>query len=352
MVGEQVAGLDVLQLRDRADVAVDERVGLLVLLPLEQHQPAQPLLRAVAEVDERRVGRDRAAVDAEGVDLPGERIGDGLEDERGGAATRVDAGRALAHGRGDALDEQVEQRMRAEVLRRDAAGDRVQLVGRDRALERSRDRRGVELLAGEVALHQRLVGQDDGIEKLLAVLGDEVGHLGRDGDRVALARSLGIHVRAVVQQVDDPRQLVLAADRELDRDATVGELLLKRGERAVEVGALAVEHVDEDDARELEALRAGPDPGRVHLDAHHAGDDDERALDDEQARDRVRLEARVAGRVDQVDLAPLPLEVRERRGERHLPLVLVLVPVADSRPGLDGAETVDGARLEEHRLHE
>ena len=143
-----------------------------------------------------------------------------------------------------------------------------------------------------------------------------------------------------------------AADRELDRDAAVGELLLQRGERAVEVGALAVEHVHEDDARELELLGARPHAGGVHLDAHHAGDDDERALDDAQARDRVGLEARVAGRVDQVDLASLPLEVRERRGERHLPLVLVLVPVGDGRARLDGAEAVDRTGLEEHRLHE
>ena len=71
-----------------------------------------------------------------------------------------------------------------------------------------------------------------------------------------------------------------------------GELLLQRGERAEEVGALAVEHVHEDDARELERLGAGPHARGVHLDAHHAGDDDERALDDVQARDRVGLEAR------------------------------------------------------------
>ena len=39
-----------------------------------------------------------------------------------------------------------------------------------------------------------------------------------------------------------------------------------------------------------------------------AADDDERALDDAQRRERVGLEARVAGRVDEVDLAALPLE--------------------------------------------
>ena len=79
-------------------------------------------------------------------------------------------------------------------------------------------------------------------------------------------------------------------------------------------------------------------------------DDDERALDDVERRDRVRLEAGVAGRVDQVDLASLPLEEGERGGQRHLALLLVLVPVGDRAAGLDGAEAVDLAGLEEHRL--
>jgi hypothetical protein len=48
----------------------------------------------------------------------------------------------------------------------------------------------------------------------------------------------------------------------------------------------------------------------------------------------------------------LPLEVAERRRERHLPALLVLVPVGGGRPAFDRAETVDRAGLEEHRLHQ
>ena len=75
-----------------------------------------------------------------------------------------------------------------------------------------------------------------------------------------------------MQQVDDPRQLVLGADRQVHGDAALGELLAELLERAEEVGALAVEHVHEDDAREPERLGAVPDAARLHLDAHHAAD--------------------------------------------------------------------------------
>src|SRR5204863_112143 len=132
----------------------------------------------------------------------------------------------LLRRRRDTLDQQVEQGSRAEILRRDGTGDREDLSARDRVLERVGDLFVRELLTVEVALHQRLVRLDDGVEQLLAVL------------------------------------------------------------------------------------------------------------------------------VDQVDLAALPLEMAERGGQRHLPLVLVVVPVAGRIAGLDRAEPVDRAGLEEHRLDE
>src|SRR5262249_36785008 len=102
---------------------------------------------------------------------------------------------------------------------------------------------------------------------------------------------------------------------------------------------------DEDDARETLLLGALPLPRRLHLDPHDRADCEERALDDLQGRDRIALEARVAGRVDEVDLPLLPLEVADRRGEGHLPLLLVVVPPGDSRPGLDRAEPIRRAGL-------
>ena len=145
---------------------------------------------------------------------------------------------------------------------------------------------------------------------------------------------------------------MLGADREVHGDAALRELLLQLPERAEEVGALAVEHVDEEEARDPELLGALPDPRRSHLDAHHAAEDDERALDHPQRAARLALEARVAGDVDQVDLPLLPLGVGERERDRHPALLLVVVPVRDRRARVDRAEPVRLAGLEEQRLDE
>ncbi len=74
-------------------------------------------------------------------------------------------------------------------------------------------------------------------------------------------------------------------------------------ERAEEVGALAVEHVHEQHPRDVELGRARPQPARRDLDAHHGVDDEHRRLAHAQRAERVGDEARLARRVEQVDLA-------------------------------------------------
>ena len=172
------------------------------------------------------------------------------------------------------------------------------------------------------------------------------------GPGLALLRALGARVRAHVEDVDDPGQLVLGADREVHRDALRREPVPKRLERPEEVGALAVEHVHEDDAREPELVGEPPGARRSDLDAHHGGDRHERPLDDAGGAAQLALEAGSPGTSIEVDLPVLPLGVLERHRDRELPLVLVLVGVGDRRAGLDGAEAVDLARLEEERLDE
>ena len=108
VVDEHVAGDDVLQLRDGAEVADAERLRRRAVLSVQEQDLTEALLGMRARVDERRVARDRAGEDAEAADAPRERIGDRLEDEHGLLRIAELDGRALARRRRDTLDEQVE----------------------------------------------------------------------------------------------------------------------------------------------------------------------------------------------------------------------------------------------------
>ena len=79
-------------------------------------------------------------------------------------------------------------------------------------------------------------------------------------------------------------------------------------------------------------------------------DDHDRSVGDAERGDRVGDEARVAGRVDQVDLAAVVLERGDGGADRHLALLLVRFEVGGRRPILDPPEAVDDPGLEQQRL--
>jgi hypothetical protein len=200
-------------------------------------------------------------------------------------------------------------------------------VARVRALlERVDDLVVRDLVALQVALHQRLGVLRDLVHQLLAVLLGGVGELVRDRDLGAVALGVvlvGLHV----DEVDEAGELVLGADRDLRGDDVRPEGLLQRVERPEEVRPLTVEHVHVDEPGDVELLRAFPQAARGDLDAQDAVDHEDRGLGDAERSEGVGDETRLAGGVDQVDLRVAPLERCERRGDRHAAGLLVLVGV-------------------------
>ncbi len=155
-----------------------------------------------------------------------------------------------------------------------------------------------------------------------------------------------------MEQVGDPSELVLGADRQLERRDLVAERRDELIERALEVGALAVELVHEDRARQPRLDRELPGDLGLDLDAVDRRHDDDHGVDGPDRRAHVADEVGVAGGVEHVDLHAVPLDRghRERDGDA-LPL-LVRVVVADRVPVFDGAHPRDRAGGEQHRLEQ
>jgi hypothetical protein len=353
---QPVPGVRLFELRHGADVSRTERVGMADVLAARHQELADALLVVGARVHHLRVVRHRALVDAEQVDAARERVGTGLEHVREHLAIGVglereallDRDPLVLDRRREVVDDRVQEPVRAQAGRRHAARDRedVALVGA--LLERVDDLVVCDLLAFEIALHQRLGVLRDLVHELLAVLLREVGEIVRDGDLGAVAVVVGVGLH--VHEVDQAAQLVLGADRDLGGHDMGPEGLLERVQRAEEVGSLAVEHVHVDESRHVQLLRALPQPARGDLDAHHAVDDEDRGLGYAQRPERVGDEAGLAGRVDQVDLHVAPFERGERRGDGHAAGLLVLVGVRDRRTVSHRAEPGRRSRFEQQGL--
>ena len=88
----------------------------------------------------------------------------------------------------------------------------------------------------------------------------------------------------------------------------------------------------------------------VDLDAHHGVDDEDGRLAHAQGAERVGDEAGLAGGVEEVDLAVVPLERAQRRADRHLARLLVGVAVGGRGALGDRPEPVEHAGLVEQGL--
>ena len=353
-----VARAGLLELGHRADVAGPELLHVDGLLAREHDQLADPLLDVGARVEHLAVGRHHALVDAQQVDPPGERVGARLEDvgEQLALLRRLeldlaDAQRPVLDRRGQVLDDRVEQARGAEVAGRHAAHDREDLAVVGALLERVHDLLVGDLVTLQVALHQRVGDFADLVHQLLAVLLRLLRLLLGDRDLAPVAALRGVLAEGLhVDEVDHALEIVLGADRDLGGDDVRSEGPLELLERAEEVGALAVEHVHEQHPRDVELGGARPQARGGDLDAHHRVDDEHRRLAHAQRAQRVGDEARLAGRVEQVDLALSPLKRAERGRDRHLPRLLVGVGVRDRRSVGHRAQAVGRAGLEQQRL--
>ena len=126
--------------------------------------------------------------------------------------------------------------------------------------------------------------------------------------------------------------------------------LLQRLERAVEVGALAVEAVDDDRARQGVLVGELPDLLRLHLHARHRVHHHDRGARHAQPRARVGDEVAVPGRVDQVEAVALVVAEGDRGVQRDLALDLVGVEVGGGGAVVHLAEPGGGPACEQDRL--
>jgi hypothetical protein len=178
--------------------------------------------------------------------------------------------------------------------------------------------------------------------ELLHVVGD--GRLGRD--------AAGVDVCGVGEEVGDAPEILRLTDGQLERRDAGTEAGTDLVERALVVGAVEVELVDEHHAGQAEV--GGQLPDRLGLCLHPVdrAHDEHREVDHTQRGHDIAHEVGVAGRVDEVDAMAVPIERRHREPERHEATLLLGVVVAHGGSLLDPPEAVDRSRAVQERFGE
>ncbi len=319
--GERVAGRRRLEPDARRDLAGHDLLALLAVVRVHLEDAADPLGAAGDRVEDAVAGLQRAGVDAEIRQLPDVRVGHDLERERRERRLRVGRPDLVAAGlRVDpvhrrhverarqVVDNAVEQELDALVLERGTEQNRRDLVGEragaDGAADHLRRHRGLVLDVGREHL---VVEVRDRVDQLVVVLLRLLEQFRRDLDRLELLAEVvlvdhGLHV----DEVDDAGEVVLRADRDLERHRIGGEPVAHRLHGCEEVRAGAVHLVDERDARHLVLVRLPPDRLGLRLYTGDGVEDGDRAVEHAQAPLDLDRKVHVAGRIDDVDAIVAP----------------------------------------------
>jgi len=367
---QRVARLRVLQADRRRDVPGAHFLDFLALVGMHLQQPADPLLAVLGAVVDVRARRQDARVHAEERELPDIRVGHDLEREGRErlvirrlalGVRRVVVGHVALDGgdvgrRREIIDHGVEQLLDALVLERRATQHR-----HDRARDRRLPQHLLDLVLGQLVLLQVFVEDgvvvlDDRLEQLVSHGGDPVLERRRHRplDVLLPQRLVVVHDLDLADDVDQAREQLARAERQVDRHRLRAEPLAHHLHAHVEVRAHAVHLVDEDDARDVIAVRLAPHRLGLRLDAAHRVEHRDRAVQDTQAALDFDGEVDVSRRVDDVDAVLLVVVEPERgrggRRDRDAALLLLLHPVHRGRTIVHLTQLVGAARVVQDAL--
>ena len=247
----------------------------------------------------------------------------------------------LGRGR-ERLGDDLEQFLQPDALRGGGRQDREQGAARDRRFEIVNENLGIDLLVGQVPVHEGLVFAllDDGLDEPRPGLRDPAGV--RRGDVLLGPAAAGVVVEAARQEADQAAHALRA----------VGHGQVQRGDRVAERGPAGLQGRAE--VRPLvidlgDHDRAGRARDGAFLPQHlgqavhpvRGGDGEQRGVGGPQAGAQVPGKIRVPGGVQEINFHAGVLERDQRQVDRPLLADLDLVEVADGGPVLDPARPLD-----------
>ena len=120
-------------------------------------------------------------------------------------------------------------------------------------------------------------------------------------------------------------------------------MFLDVGEGAPEIGAFAVELIDDDGARQLEIAGEVPDLFGLYFDAGHAIHQHQGGIGRHQRRAGVINEDVIAGGVEDVDFGLFPFRHRDGRGNGDFAGDFLVVKIGNGIAFIDAEKAVAGS---------
>ena len=358
LVAQSVPGTRDLETNDGRKLAGVNALAVFAVVGVHLEDAADALALVLGGVVDVRAGLEAARVNAEVRELADIRVHGDLESESrerlvvaGQPGDFFAVGPDARHGRHiqrrrQVLDDGVQQRLHAFVLEARAAEHRgygdIQ-SGLTYGLPQLGRR---DLVALKVRLHDGVVVICDALNETAAILLGQAGQLGRNVyDVPARAEFVAIDDGVHLDQVDDPVELRLTADRQLQRQGMRAEAVDHHLQTVEEVGPDTIHLVDVADARDAVLVRLMPHGLRLGLDTSDRTEEGYGSVQHAQAALHLDGEVHMTGSVDDVDGGVVPTGSGGGRRNGDAALLLLGHPVHDGGALVDLSHLVRLARV-------
>ena len=352
LIAEGVTGGGVLEAHGGSDIAGVHRLDILSVVGVHLQNTTHALLLILGGVEDRGAGVERTGVNPEETQTAHIGVGHNLESQRGeGLVIRglalfllVGAGVDTLNGGnigrcGHIVHNGVQQLLYALVAVRSTADNRDHFHSHGSLTDRLTDLVSGDVLTIQVHLHDLIVEHGHGIQHLLTVLLGQIHHVLRNILYPhVLAHLVVVDVGLHFHQIDDPAEIGLFADGQLDGDGVTLETLVNHPQNIVEIGTHDVHLVDVNHAGHVIVIRLTPHGLRLGLHAALGAHNGHTAVQHAQGALHLYGEVNVARGVDNVDtglgelvLGSLPVAGGSSGGNGDTALLLLGHPVHGSR---------------------
>ncbi|MND59654.1 hypothetical protein D3C80_508560 [compost metagenome] len=316
-IAQGVASGDVFHADQRGDITGAHGLDLGALVGMHLHHTPDPFLFAFDRVEHRVAGTEYAGIDAGEGQGADEGVGGNLE--RQGRKRLAVVSVALQvlvfvirigaidggdfRGRWQVVDDRIEHQRHAFVLERGAADRRDNFIGQGALAQAGLDLLIAQLFTVEVKLHELVIGLGGRFDHVCAPLVGQRQHVFRNvffaiaGAVVIFIPIDGLHLH----QVDLADEVLLGANRQLDRYRMVAQALVDLFDHLEEVSALAVHFVDIGHARHMVFVGLAPDRLRLRFHAIGAAEHHHGTVEYTQRALHLNGEVNVTGGVDDVE---------------------------------------------------
>ncbi|EAQ30599.1 hypothetical protein NAP1_07465 [Erythrobacter sp. NAP1] len=310
-----ITGGGFLQACDCNDVASERFINVFTLVGVHQQHTADLFLLVLHRVQDRALF-ELARIDAREGERADERVVHDLECERAEglvirrrtrcfflAVGQNALNRGNVERRRHVVDDRVEKRLNALVLERRTTQDGDEFLLKRALANQALERLSVRLVAFEIGFHDIIVLLNGKLDQLLAVFCRFVSHIVRDRAEGVFSAEVFVLPgdSTLVDEVDEAFEARFDADRQVQDSRGRTEAVDDRLHAVLEVGAGAVELVDEAHPRNLVLVGLTPDSLGLRLNAGNAVEACNRAVEHAQRTLDFNGEVNVAGGVDDVD---------------------------------------------------